>query len=383
MTTAKNVNRLNSIDSLRGLAAIVIVIYHARGMLWIGMGETWRQYGLNPDFNSWLGYATAPFVFGGLAVVLFFVLSGYCIHRKGALALSRNCNAKLDLKNFIARRLWRIYPVYFFSLCITALIDAYAITVSAHHSIPIDSSQDNSLFAFIISLLSLQGLVAPQFGSNGVFWTLALELHFYAIYPLLYYISRKYGATKATSVTLIGTVVYIVVDFLFGLSSKLPYLGAGIPIFLAYWFTWGFGFHIAEVEAGRALIPKKFWLLSILGVILTIPVIKLGHQPIFYFTSTFIFGGLLLWSKTFAGESFWKNFFGRTLAKIGIFSYSLYAIHIPCIIFLKLFISPRGEKFISLIPTVLAVFISIICGYILFIFVEQWSLKYPQKKLFM
>jgi peptidoglycan/LPS O-acetylase OafA/YrhL len=378
-TTQPNITRLNSIDSLRGLAALVVVIYHARAVLWVGIGETWKKYGLTPNINNWLGYATAPFSLGGLAVVLFFILSGYCIHRKNAFALSRNPHTKLDIKQFIARRLWRIYPVYFVSLCITAIIDIYLIR---YYPISITSGQDNSLFAFIVSLLSFQGLGAPQFGSNGVFWTLALELHFYAIYPLLYLVSRKSGAAKATSITLIVSVIYILLDLTFGFSKNLPYLTNGVAIFLPYWFTWGFGFYLAEVEAGRTSIPKPFWLLAIMGAILTVPALRSPYQPLSYFTSTLIFGGLLRWTITYSGELFWKNFFGEVLAKIGVFSYSLYAIHIPCLLMFKFIISPGGNSFFSLIPTVLGILISIGCAYLLFITVEKWSIKYPQKLQF-
>ncbi len=374
MTPKSNISRLNSIDALRGLAALIVVTYHARAILWIGLSETWKRYGLTPNLNNWLGYATTPLSLGGLAVALFFVLSGYCIHRNNALALSINPDAKLDIKQFVVRRLWRIYPVYFISLCITALIDLYLIT---HQSVSIHPGQNNSFFTFIMSLLSLQGLAAPQFGSNGVFWTLALELHFYVIYPLLYYISRKYSATTATSVTLITSVIYIIFDILFGFSKGLPYQSNGVPIFLPYWFTWGFGFYLAEVEAGRASIPKKIWLLSIIGGILTVPAIISEYQPLSYFTSTLIFGGLLWWSTTYSGELFWNNFAGKVLAKIGTFSYSLYAIHLPCILMFKFLISPTGENSISLIPALLATLVSIICGYLLFILVEQWSLKLP------
>ncbi len=375
-TTSPNITRLNSIDSLRGLAALLVLIYHTKTLLLVGISETWRKYGLTPNINSWLGYATAPFSLGGLAVTLFFVLSGYCIHRKNAFALSRNPDTKLDIKKFIARRFWRIYPVYFVSLCITAIIDIYLIT---YHPISVRPGQDNSLFAFIASLLSLQGLAAPEFGSNGVFWTLALELHFYAIYPLLYFVSRKSGAVKATSVTLIVSVIYMLLDITFGFSKNFPYLTNGVAIFLPYWFSWGFGFYLAEVEAGRASIPKHFWLLAIVGAILTVPAMRSPYQPLSYFTSTLIFGGLLRWSITDSGELFWKNFFGKVLAKIGVFSYSLYAIHVPFLFLLKAIISPGGNRFFSLIPTALGIFISIACGYLLFITVEKWSIKYMQK----
>ncbi len=364
--------RLNSIDALRGLAALTIVFYHARSMLWIGLDQTWKRYGLSADINAWLGYATAPLYFGGLAVELFFVLSGYCIHRRGAQNLATNPNAQLNLKQFAFRRLWRLYPTYFVALCITALVDTY---VRAYHPMQVRLGQDNSFFAFCMSLLSLQGLAAPTFGSNTVFWTLALELHLYAVYPLLYYISRKHGPIKALGVTWVASLIYVLVDMLLDMSNMFPYGGSGGPIFLPYWFTWAFGFYIAEVEAGRASLPKKFWLIAVIGAILAVPISMLRLWDLARFSSTLAFGGLVYWSITPKGNYFWSFSLGRFLAGIGLFSYSLYAVHRPCLLMFKVTVAPTEQQFINLIPTLIGAMIAMIAAWFLFILVEQWTLK--------
>ena len=68
--------RVSAIDALRGLAALVVLMAHARSMLWVGVSETYRQHGWQPDLNAWLGYLSAPLGLGGRGVTLFFVLSG-------------------------------------------------------------------------------------------------------------------------------------------------------------------------------------------------------------------------------------------------------------------------------------------------------------------
>lgn len=365
-------NRLNSIDALRGLAALTVVFYHARAMLWVGLGETWKQYGLSTNINGWLGYATAPLYFGGLAVELFFVLSGYCIHRRGARNLAANPSSEINLKQFAFRRLWRLYPTYFAVLCITAFVDAYVI---AYYPTEVPIGQDNSLFAFFMSLLSLQGLASPTFGSNGVFWTLALELHLYIAYPLLYYISRVQGPVKALGITWVFSSIYILIDMLIGLSNKFPYRGAGGPIFLPYWFTWAFGFYLAEVESGRASLPKKFWLMAVIGAILTVPISLLRLWDVARLTSTLAFGGLLYWSISLKGQSFWSNFAGQLLARIGVFSYSLYAVHVPCLLLFKVAVEFNLQASTTLLPAILGTLLSLLSAWFLFLVVEQWSLK--------
>lgn len=81
-------SRLYAIDGLRGLAALALLVYHSRSSFWVGINATYREHGLAPNLNAWIGYLTAPFSFGGLGVTLFFVLSGFCIHRRGARNLA-------------------------------------------------------------------------------------------------------------------------------------------------------------------------------------------------------------------------------------------------------------------------------------------------------
>ena len=372
LRTNSGQERLIAIDALRGLAALIIVLFHARPLFWIGIGETWQQYKFNVDLNAWLGYATAPLYFGGLAVELFFVISGYCIHRRGARELARNKNAKLDLIQYSERRFWRIYPVYFVALCITAFIDSY---IRLFHPALIPREQNNSLFTFLMSIISLQGLAAPMFGSNTVFWTLALEIHFYIIYPLLFYISRRYGPIKALTVTLCASLCYVLLDQIFNISSLLSYRGSGLPIFLPYWFIWATGFYIAEVEAGRAPIPKGFWLAVFLSSIVTIFASLREQWNLNLFSTALAFGGLVYWSITPTGESFWRCGVGHLLASIGIFSFSVYAIHRPTLLAIKAIIAPDGKVFVSLLPTAVGAILAVGAGWLLFIAVEKWTLK--------
>jgi peptidoglycan/LPS O-acetylase OafA/YrhL len=196
---SESLHRVSAIDALRGLAALLVLFYHARGMFWIGFSQTWHQYGLRPDFNALLGYLSVPLSYGSLGVTLFFVLSGYCIHRRGAGQLVVDPRASIDLKAFAVRRFWRIYPTYLCALLITALIDGWILARTGIR----DPAQDDSLHAFLVSLVTLQGYLAVYFGTNGVFWTLAMEVHLYLAYPILFYLSRRFGPGR----TLLFTVL--------------------------------------------------------------------------------------------------------------------------------------------------------------------------------
>ncbi len=376
-TEVSNTNRLTSIDALRGIAALSVVAYHARGDLWIGVRELWRTEGLNLcDANVVLGYLTGPLYFGFLGVPLFFVLSGYCIHRRGATLLAENAEGRLPVRRFFLRRLWRIYPTYLAALVLTALIDGYATT---HLGVEPRAGQDNSPFTFTASVLSLQGLVAPMYGSNTVLWTLSIEMHLYAVYPILFCLSRRWGPTVPLIMTLAVSLGYLAADHLFDLNGCFPYRHGGGPLFLPFWFTWTIGFFIAELEAGRTrLFGWLPWVIApglLIGALLTLS----GQRDAAEFAFALAFGGLLLCALKWNHTWWWSNRIVFAAAFVGVFSYSLYAVHRPCLVLLRgLFLPARAA---TLWPTIGAITWCVAFAWVFFQCVERWSLRPPAKRL--
>jgi peptidoglycan/LPS O-acetylase OafA/YrhL len=375
---SKSKTRLISIDVLRGLAALVILLFHARSILWVGLEKTWQDNKFNNiNVDIFLSYLSAPLKFGGLAVTLFFVLSGYCIHRRGAKLLAENPNAQIKWLNFITKRIWRIYPTYIVALIVTALVDWYLLT---NNSFTLDESlilqlQNNSLSVFLASLLSLQGIIAPYFGCNGVFWTLGIIFHFYLVYPLLFIVSRKHGAITALKVSFIVSLIYLILDSILGLTNMLPYRGAFNPIFLPYWFTWTFGFYIAEVEIGRAILPKYFRLIFVLSILMLFLAQLLKINEIILLSSTYVFGIVIYYSVTPKGNKFYDFWLGKFLAWIGMFSYSIFAFHVPLILLFFYYFSPTGKQFTSFYPVLLISSLVVLASYMIFLCVERWTLK--------
>jgi peptidoglycan/LPS O-acetylase OafA/YrhL len=371
---SESLHRVSSIDALRGLAALSVVIYHARNIFWVGLAETYRHYGLRPDFSALLGYLSAPFSYGGLGVTLFFVLSGYCIHRRGAGQLAMNPRAELNLKAFVVRRFWRIYPTYAAALLITAAIDLY-LTTKIGFRIP---GQDDSLWAFGVSLLTLQGYFAPFFGTNGVFWTLAMEVHLYLAYPVLFLLSKRVGPEKTLAFTLLVSITYLAVNGVFKVDHYLPYRFERGPIFLPYWFTWATGFYLAEIHAGRARdFSTTLWRAIMLagiagGLILTILDCAVAAD---LWWALFLVG-FLRWSLQPSGTRFWGAWCGTALAAVGVFSYSLYAIHgLILELSYHLFAPVSAQKFTTLWPAIGAVVFAVACAWLFFQLVERWSIR--------
>jgi peptidoglycan/LPS O-acetylase OafA/YrhL len=140
------------LDSVRGIAILMVLVFH--GFYWYG------TMAALPRATQIFLHATW---FGRLGVNLFFVLSGFLI-----TGLLLNSVGRADyFRNFYIRRVLRILPAYYVLLLILAL---------THHT---------SRVFLEMSAIHLANLT-PLFGvgsSYVVLWSLAVEEHFYLIWP--------------------------------------------------------------------------------------------------------------------------------------------------------------------------------------------------------
>ncbi len=99
--------RLPYLDGLRGAAAIYVVLFHN--------AEEWR-----PHTAGLTRLALAPFQFGHFAVVLFIVLSGFCLMLP--VLQSPTHTLSKGRTEFFRRRARRILPGYYAALAISLLL---------------------------------------------------------------------------------------------------------------------------------------------------------------------------------------------------------------------------------------------------------------------
>src|SRR5665213_846978 len=165
--------RLDSIDALRGIAALMVAGYHI-----------WGHYGVYP-FPSlgvvpWtksaglLAYLVSPLRWGYLGVGLFLVLSGFCIHLPFARKRDEAGSYQFEWRKFYLRRLWRLYPAYAASVIGTFVL----LLVASHWTKFIGSAP--SVGDLIAHLTLTHGYFDRYFyGIVDVYWSLALEFQLY------------------------------------------------------------------------------------------------------------------------------------------------------------------------------------------------------------
>ena len=150
MKTAQS-TRFEGLDTLRGLAALYVVLSH------------YTSYCLR-KFGDTLFYV--PRETGGYAVWLFFMISGFVIY----FTIERS----KTWREFAVSRVTRLYPIYWITL-----------TIAVAAEVLIFKREPMWWSSYLVNLTMLQEFVG--FGNfDEVYWSLTVELAFYLIIGLLF-----------------------------------------------------------------------------------------------------------------------------------------------------------------------------------------------------
>ncbi len=359
-----------AINAWRGFAALLVAYFHCRQITWIGI-QQFHKTGARLDLNTVFSYLTFPIAWGSAGVPIFFVISGYCIHRGGALRLAKNPDYRLDTGNFWIRRFARIYPVLLAALVLTFALDWVSLQLPpVNHKI-----REIGLQAFLVNLFSLQGVAGKTFGSNGALWTLSLEVQFYAIYPLLFALRRRLGMTSVLAIVAVINVV-----------SAYVLERHDMQFFTSYWFSWTLGAWIADAKARSTPEARS----SVWLYVLAAAFIALGCAA-FHFGQ---YGAFQLWAVGFAfylykalerPDADKADTPGvRLLSRFGDFSFSLYLIHLPIFVLLSSILF-RSSLQMSIWPSFGYMLVAVPVAYVFYRLVElpamKWSASFKPKNV--
>lgn len=147
-------DRLLPVDALRAVAALLVV--------WMHVSESFHGLSPQTEASRWLYDVAALLDIGRVGVVTFFVISGFVI------PFSVQPDRPRAGWDFVVRRAFRIYPAYWLSVA----AGAYAC-----HWL---WGREFSISEFLVNLTLLQGFVGVR-SAQGLYWTLGVELVFYAV----------------------------------------------------------------------------------------------------------------------------------------------------------------------------------------------------------
>ncbi len=296
------------LDTLRGIAVLLVLFFH-------GFYFRYGTHGLSGLSRLFVA-ATRP---GWVGVNLFFVLSGFLIT---GILLDTASNPHY-FRNFYARRALRILPLYYGVLAILALLSEHALGLRKA-SCPFLALS----FFYMSNMTELFG-VPMQF---GVLWSLAVEEHFYLLWPaVVRRLSRR-------QVILAGLTIFIGCAFLRALYfSRHYYVHNG--------YTWLFADGLATGAVLAALargswgtrarmqrVAVALFASSLALIVVGLPFGITDASGVFGSsvreTALNLFFGSVLITTILLGSSSWRTLVNRRLLQLfGEISYGLYLVH--------------------------------------------------------
>lgn len=282
---AKDHNRLVEVDALRGVAALAVVLFH---------------------YTTQFGRQFAPaqptslaFDHGHYGVNLFFIISGFVIF----MTLTRTRSAM----DFVVSRFSRLYPAYWVAVALT-----FAIT----HLLGLPGKLVEAVPA-LLNALMFHGLFrVPHV--DGVYWTLEVELLFYAGMLGLYVAGRLRQVFLAALLLLGLRWIYFILATAFGID--LPFIVSRLLIlsFLP-WFVLGLAVYTVTLGAGDGGLRRQAGVAAA-AALLTLAVT--GEHP-----ALALLGAALATLVLLAAQGRLALLRLPPLVWLGRISYSLYLLH--------------------------------------------------------
>ena len=285
-----------NIQQLRGIAVISVVLFH-----------------LNFIFAK-TGY---------LGVDTFFVISGFLM----AMLYGNTINLN-STKVFFYKRAVRLLPAYWFTILTTSTL---ALLFCLPHEVT--TQYKHSFWSYFL-LPNIGFWSDAEYWGGSQFrpllhlWSLGVEFQFYLIYPII----CKIFNTQFKRFILMSTSLLVYI-FINEISAKTAF-------YMMPTRLWQFLLGIIAFEFSKKINVKQssriFQILIFLLFVLLILPVNITPQSVFLITipTTFIAAGAVLVSNS-SDAKIENGFIERFLVWVGKYSFSIYLVHFPIIIFLQ------------------------------------------------
>ncbi|WP_424627532.1 acyltransferase family protein [Bradyrhizobium sp. SYSU BS000235] len=292
--------RNQSLDGLRGIAVILTFLVHYCG------AYLTKFRGGNPNEIAFAGWSeTFDKVLYWLfhshhGVYIFFLLSGFLIARIVS-------NEGFDYRNFVVRRVKRIYPAF-----LLVLAACLFITALAKGTFPgwINLAEN------LIFLNGAPGLNVPGIVFNNVTWSLFYEMTFYLAFPIVLAMSRAIRTPALLTAMIAGVLVPYAPMYMGVYSEFYLFLFAGAIIGLL---------PLSKLTCIARLIPDAAVILFYLTVT---SLATLNYLTATQFIWLFSAAGMVILCKAITGTGVIARMLSfQPLVRLGRISYSFYLVH--------------------------------------------------------
>lgn len=314
---------------------------------------------------AWKGYYFLTQL-GHEAVMLFFVISGFLV---GGRSLTRFRSKGFDLRHYAVHRFARIYTVFVPTLILLGLLDLAGTHIFAGTGLYTEQLHISSIGHPAIDALGpndflgnaamLQTVVVPALGTNGPLWSLANEWWYYCIFAaaMTMAAAASWAGKAAAAAILTGLLLFLPHKMI--LWGAIWLLGAGVALYAAAGF-WRPPAMVSIMVALPLLILSRFCHAIGAGR-------SLGGS--FLIDLGVAFGySLVLLSMHRDGR---RNRLAKLHARLASFSYTLYLIHFPLMVFSVAFLATAFGITPLAQPSVKG--LALWCAVVAFLLISAWG----------
>ncbi len=322
------------LDGIRVVVILIVVWYHF-----------WQQSWLMPiagSFNiDWLPRN------GAILVDFMILLSGFCLFLPHAREMVYG-EEKPDTRLFYVKRAARIMPSYYMALFLALFFFALPLGEFANGS---QLWKDLAPHLFFIHNFFPTSLYATKL--NGVLWTVAVEMQFYLIFPLLAGSFKKKPLLTYGAMTAVGLISSYYISHNYGLLDQRLYVNHTLTFFSVFANGMLGAWAYMSMTKDRQKNPAEealFFLLAIGGMWLyrimcehhTRYVDQTRWQVDYRYLLSLLY--LLILISILMAQRYWKWLLGNRLMRFlsGI-SFNLYICHQYIAVKLKNFRIPYWE----------------------------------------
>ena len=342
-------NTVHSIQAFRGVAALLVVLFHATVLLA-------AQYQVTP--------LSGFFLFGFSGIHIFFVLSGFIIF----MVHSSDIGKPRKYLTYLTKRFIRIYPTYWVCLAVLSFFYLYGGTITV---------QD---------IYQNIGLVKPppRF-INLLCWTLSFEVWFYIIFSVLI-LNRILG-----SILIFCWALGVAVTNIFGIQIPFIYHDVFHKYTVLFMIGLASSYVVMNLKYLKSTTKNRLTYAACLGALLIfsstafyLHIYKITNWDSWTITLGFGLAGGILMACTLSDK--FDEFFRRQriLAELGNASYSIYLLHYPLLMavisYSKQLFPTTSEPFVSLLFVAICT-LAVLAGWLFHWSIERPLLKFSRRHL--
>lgn len=296
------------LDSLRGIASIIVMIFHYHHFYL----KDSASRGEIPDISEfpYAFFLGVVFEFGHLAVELFWVISGFVFYH---IYLSK----KTHFTHFFLQRFARLYPLHFITLILVAFIQYYNISEFQHTQIY--GNNDTKHFLLQLFFSSSWTKLSHGLSFNGPIWSVSLEIITYLAFFILLFAIKVKPFLLSLLLVALSSFFYFVKSLSMPLISSLAFKCA------AYFFFGGVLYCIFKFSLTDSKKQKNvlffFFIMTVFSFLF-----ELDGELIENIRLSLVCAIMVL---LFSYFDFWSSFRVEILKKLGDSSYSIYLVHVP------------------------------------------------------